>query len=58
MARATALRLLALLLCFSVANAAIAYDIEKPWLLWTSHARHAMLTGKRRRATQSLPHPR
>lgn len=44
MKRAAALRLLALFVCVQAASAAIAYDIEKPWKLWTLHARHAMLT--------------
>ena len=43
--RFSVLRLLALCLCVQAATATIAYDIEKPWKLWTSHALHAMLTG-------------
>ena len=43
--RGAALRLLALCLCVQAASATIAYDLEKPWKLWTKHAVHALLTG-------------
>ena len=54
-ARARALRLLALCLCVQAASATIAYDIEKPWKLWTSHAVHAMLTGAPMDGALQLP---